>query len=83
MERRLVPLDPDPDGLWANIKGDPPSIARCLTCDSDFPTYHRIKKEGEALVQYFSHTCPGCGSLDHIFGVSSPPETWTLKGDGR
>ena len=65
---------------WRGIDNDEPSIARCRKCDREFPTHHCIRKEGDHLVAYFSHTCPGCDSLDHIFGVSSSPETMTLRG---
>ncbi len=65
---------------WRGIDTSEPSTARCTKCDREFPTHHCIRKEGDELVQYFSHLCPGCDSLDHIFGVSSPPERVTLHG---
>ena len=63
---------------WRGVEND--STARCTKCDQDFGTRHAIRKVEDELVQYFSHLCPGCGSLDHVFGVRSPPEKMVLRG---
>ncbi len=63
---------------WRGIETD--SVARCTKCDLEFGTRHAIRKTGDEFIQYFSRLCPGCDSLDHIFGVRSPPERMTLRG---
>ena len=72
MKRIYAPYSFD----WCGNEND--SEAWCTKCELEYETRYAIReKEGE-LLQYFSHLCPGCGSLDHIFGVSSPPERMIL-----
>ncbi len=70
---------------WRGIDKDEPSTVRtvrCTKCDRSFSTRHCLRRviATEELVSYFFHLCPGCDSLDYVFGVSSPIEIITLRG---
>lgn len=76
MKKIYVPYGFD----WRGLTAEEPSIAYCSKCDREFNTAHCIRQVAGELNSYFSHICPGCDSLDHVFGVRMAPESWTLGG---
>ncbi len=76
MKRVYVPYGFD----WRDGNDAPDQTAHCWPCNSEFRTKHEIRNVDDELVQYFSHICPGCDSLDGVRRVSSDPETMTLHG---
>ena len=75
IKREYVPYGFD----WRGDEGPPYDTAHCTGCEEDFNTNHEIRQVDGELVQYFSHMCPRCDTLDKVFGVSSPTEVMTLR----
>jgi hypothetical protein len=64
MKREFAPYGHD----WRNLGGQG-SVAHCRPCKTTFNTNHEVRRVDGELVEFFSHQCPGCDSLDGVFRI--------------